>query len=134
MILVDTSAWIDLIRRKESRAAGRLRELLRTDAPVAVTEPVVMELLSGCRTGRELAATRRRLLALGFLRVGGLDTWERASAVGRACRSAGEPVRNGFDCLIAAVAIRDGATLLHHDRDFEVIARHTELQLEPFGA
>lgn len=44
---------------------------------------------------------------------------------------AGEPVRSGMDCLIAAVAIRDDATLLHADRDFDVIARHTELRIEP---
>src|SRR5436309_123637 len=34
------------------------------------------------------------------------------------------------DCLIAAVAIREGATLLHFDHDFDVIARHTPLQVE----
>lgn len=33
--------------------------------------------------------------------------------------------------LIAAVAIREGATLLHADRDFDTIARHTDLQIEP---
>ncbi|MBA3764697.1 MAG: PIN domain-containing protein [Actinobacteria bacterium] len=34
------------------------------------------------------------------------------------------------DCLIAAVAIRSGATVLHSDRDFDAIARHTELRIE----
>jgi predicted nucleic acid-binding protein len=33
--------------------------------------------------------------------------------------------------VIAAVAIRAGATVLHTDRDFDAIARHTELRLEP---
>ena len=32
--------------------------------------------------------------------------------------------------LIAAVAVRSGATLLHRDQDFEVIARHTPLRVE----
>jgi hypothetical protein len=32
-------------------------------------------------------------------------------------------------CLIAAVAMRHGATLLHRDQDFEVIARHTPLRV-----
>ncbi|MDQ3574904.1 MAG: hypothetical protein M3378_03865 [Actinomycetota bacterium] len=33
------------------------------------------------------------------------------------------------DCLIAAVAIGAGVPLLHADADFEVLARHTELQV-----
>ena len=35
------------------------------------------------------------------------------------------------DCLIAAVAIREGAALLHRDEDFEVIARHSSLATLP---
>lgn len=116
--------------RGNLRASGaHLERLLeRGDADVAVTEPVMMELLAGCRTDREVAATRRAPLGLTLARVGGLDTY---AAVARACLRAGEPVRSGMDCLIAAVAIRDDATLLHADRDFDVIARHTELRIEP---
>jgi predicted nucleic acid-binding protein len=33
------------------------------------------------------------------------------------------------DCLIAAVAIRTGTPLLHSDIDFDVLARHTDLQV-----
>ncbi len=35
------------------------------------------------------------------------------------------------DCLIAAVAIRNGASVLHRDADFDVLARHTPLRIEP---
>lgn len=34
-----------------------------------------------------------------------------------------------IDYVIAAVAIREHAEVLHHDRDFDAIARHTPLQL-----
>lgn len=37
--------------------------------------------------------------------------------------------RTLVDCLIAAVAMRYEAELLHADRDFDVIARHTPLRL-----
>jgi predicted nucleic acid-binding protein len=33
--------------------------------------------------------------------------------------------------VIAAVAIREGARILHQDRDFDAIARHTELKIQP---
>ncbi len=38
----------------------------------------------------------------------------------------GETVGALTDCLIAAVAIRSGSSVLHADRDFDVLARHTE--------
>ena len=41
-------------------------------------------------------------------------------------------MRKLIDCLIAAVAIREQARVLHNDRDFEVLGRHTRLRPEPF--
>ncbi len=133
MILPDSSAWVEEFRRTGSEIHLALARLLMAEEDVAVTEPVIMELLAGTRTKRELRAIRGRLLAFPMLRVRDLVTYERASAVWRACRAAGEPVRNTIDCLIAAVAIREKARILHADRDFDVIARHTELQIERPG-
>jgi predicted nucleic acid-binding protein len=131
LILPDSSAWIEEFRGTGSGVHLALRDLLASGGEIAVTEPVLMELLAGARSKRELRATRVRLLSFTMLRVQDLVTYERASAVWRACRLAGEPVRNTLDCLIAAVAIREGVTILHADRDFDVIARHTDLQIEP---
>jgi len=130
MILPDSSAWIEEMRATRSPVHLALRRLLGESAAIAVTEPVIMELLAGARSKREVSATRRRMLAFPLLGVRDLVTYERASAVWRACRKAGEPVRNTLDCLIAAVAIREGATVLHADRDFDIIARHTPLRIE----
>jgi hypothetical protein len=100
---------------------------------LAVTEPVVMELLAARRPLRQLAKVRRRLLTFRMLRVGGLETYELAATIQRACRARGETIRSSIDCLIAAVAIRESVSLIASDRDFEVIARHTPLRLEPLG-
>ena len=43
----------------------------------------------------------------------------------------GDTVRQLTDCLIAVATIKAGATVLHADRDFDAIARHSELQIEP---
>ncbi len=37
------------------------------------------------------------------------------------------------DCLIAVVALRQSLSVLHADRDFDVLARHTGLQAERRG-
>jgi predicted nucleic acid-binding protein len=132
-VLPDTSSWVELRRATGSPVHRRLARLLDEDADVAVTEPVVMELLAGVRSRRDLIDTRRLLLNLRMLRVGGLDTYERAAAIARLCRARGDTVRRGIDCLVASVAIRDRVPVLHADRDFDVIARHTELRVEPVG-
>ncbi len=131
MILPDTSAWVDLIRRTGRPAHRAFARLLAEGAEIAVTEPVVFEVLSGTRSDRELARTRKRLLAFPMLRVGGLESYERAAAIHRACRAGGEILRSPVDCLVASVAMRNGASVLHADRDFDVIARHTDLRIEP---
>jgi predicted nucleic acid-binding protein len=46
----------------------------------------------------------------------------------RSARRAALMVRSSVDCVIAASAIRHGLTVLHHDRDFEMIARVSPLQ------
>ena len=47
-----------------------------------------------------------------------------------AARREGETVRRLIDCLIAAVAIGAGVPpVLHRDDDFDVLARHTELDI-----
>ena len=134
MVLPDTSAWVELLQATDGPADRALTALLQGDAPVVVTEPVVLELLAGARSHRDLVDTRRLLLRLPMLRVGGLDTYERAAAMARVCRAGGEAIRGGLDTLITAVAIREGAAVLHRDRDFDVIARHTELRVHPLGA
>ena len=129
MILADTSAWVEYLRATGSPAHLRLRELIAGEGELATTEVVTMELLAGAATAEEVTRLRRLLLRFQLLPVEGLADYEAAAALYRHCRARGETVRQLTDCLIAVVAIRNGATLLHRDHDFEVIARHTTLRL-----
>jgi predicted nucleic acid-binding protein len=52
---------------------------------------------------------------------------EAAAVLYRDCRRGGETPRAVNDCLIAAIAIRHDLPVLHRDRDFDVIARHSTL-------
>jgi len=132
VILVDTSAWIELLRASGHPAHITLRHHLARRSPIATTEPVIMELLAGVRSRREHSSMRARLLALPQLTVRGLADFEAAAQLYRACRTKGATVRRLMDCLIAAVAIRENATILHNDHDFEILARHTRLQAERY--
>jgi hypothetical protein len=94
-----------------------------------VTEPVMLEVLAGARSRADLHRVRRFLNSLEIAPVVGLDDNERAADLYRRCRANGTTIRSLIDCLIAAVAIRVGAAVLHEDRDFEALAAHTELQI-----
>ena len=134
MIVVDTSAWVEHLRATGSPVQRTLHRLLEEDAEVAVTEIVVMEILAGARFELELRRIRRTILGFPVLPLTGLESFEAAAGLFQTCRRAGETIRKLTDCLVAVPAIEADATLLGVDRDFEVLARHTPLRLEPLAA
>lgn len=129
MIVVDSSAWIELFRDTGHPVAHALESILFGGGDVAVTEVIAMELLAGVSSERHAFVLRRDLLAHRFLPLDGLADYERAASLYRASRHAGETVRRLTDCLIAVPAIRVGAEVLHKDRDFDAIARHSDLKV-----
>jgi predicted nucleic acid-binding protein len=127
VILVDTSAWVEFLRDTGSPVCNRVDALL--DGDIAICHPVHMEVLAGARDERHLADLRGLLARASLLPTQPTD-YEDAAASNRACRRRGETVRKLINCLIAATAIRTSTPVLHADHDFEVLARHTDLQVE----
>jgi predicted nucleic acid-binding protein len=115
-VLADTSAWVEYLRATGSPVHLQLRHLFADED-------------RGHYRGRGDGAARRLLGRFELLPVEGLADYEAAAELHRRCQRAGETVRKLTDCLIAVVAIRAGAALLHRDQDFEVIARHTPLRV-----
>jgi predicted nucleic acid-binding protein len=106
-----------------------MRALLESEERLASTEVVVMEVLAGARDDSHWERLRRLLFSYEFLPLTGLSDYEDAAALYRQCRRAGTTLRSLTDCLIAVVAIRSGAELIHADRDFDTIARHAPLRI-----
>jgi predicted nucleic acid-binding protein len=127
LILGDSSVWIDAMRRRPTVQAERLPRL-STDELVT-TDAVVMEVLAGARSAHEVATVERALAAYRRIPTEQVD-FDAAAAVYRACRRRGATPRSLVDCLIAAVAIRVDAAVLHSDRDFDLIAEHVELRID----
>jgi predicted nucleic acid-binding protein len=127
--LVDTSAWVEFLRGTESPSHLRLRGLIDRDEPIAITDVIAMEVLAGARKPGEASALQRLLGRARPLPTRPFFDHEAAARIFRACRAEGETLRGIADCMIAAVAIRTDVPVLHADRDFEAIARHTELRL-----
>lgn len=90
-----------------------------------------MELLAGAARP---AAVLEQLRGYTLLPLRGLADFEHAAALYRVCRAAGDTIRELTDCLVAVPAIRAGASVLHADRDFDILARHTPLRVMPLLA
>ena len=71
------------------------------------------------------------ILALGSDIPVDLKHFEEAAALYRACRAQGVTIRSLIDCLIAVLAMAEGVEVLHHDRDFDAIARVVPLRIHP---
>ncbi len=126
MILIDTSAWIEFLRGTASPICEEVDRLLAVD--IAICDPIRMEVLAGARDEVHVRQLRGLLARATVLPTGPAD-YEAAAALYRVCRRRGEPVRRLIDCLIGAIAVREGVAVLHADTDFDALARHTALEI-----
>jgi hypothetical protein len=130
VILVDTSAWVEYDRATGSAVDRRLTELISTGGPVAVTEPIIMEVLAGARNDEREADLRRLMLRFDLLQFDVAADFDAAVGIYRDCRGVGITPRGIVDCMIASVARRRRAVLLSHDVDFERVARVVGIDLD----
>ncbi len=130
MILADTSAWLEYDRATGSSTDLRLTELIAADGPVAVTEPVIMEVLAGARNDAREADLSRLLFRFHLHRFDPVVDFDAAARIYRRCRRAGVTPRGLIDCMIAAVAWRNQAALLACDTDLERVAAVISIDLD----
>jgi predicted nucleic acid-binding protein len=131
VILADTSAWIEFDRATGSHIDRRLTDLIANDGPLAVTEPVLMEVLAGASDELQLERLRALLLSRELLPFDAGADFEHATRIYRRCRAVGITPRGMLDCMIAAVALRAGASVLSADEDLHRIASVIGLAIEP---
>lgn len=122
MILADTSAWVEFDRATGSVVDERLTELITAEAEIAVTEPVIMEVLAGARDGARERDLRRLMTRFLLLRFDPAIDFDAAARIYRTCRRRGVTPCGMIDCMIASVAHRHSANLLAADRDLHRVA------------
>lgn len=131
MILLDSSAWIEFLRGQQTWIADEVDRLLDDD--IAICDAVSMEILAGARNEPHLAGLRA-LLARAVVLPTFPSDYDDAAALYRTCRRNGSAIPKLIDCLIAAVAIRSGVSVLHADSDFDELGRHTGLTIHRSSA
>jgi len=128
--LVDTSLWILALRRDfVSEVKDRVDHLLREDT-IVTTGIIMVEILSGAKTEKEFRRLKKGLDALDPIETD-RPVWEEASELGFTLRRKGVTVPH-TDILIATCALRASAVLVHADAHFDLIAKHSPLQVESY--
>jgi predicted nucleic acid-binding protein len=93
--------------------------------------PVIQEVLQGFDDQRAYHLAREALFALPVVKSPLSDeVFQLAIDLYRSARRAGLTVRSGVDCLIGACALRNSLAVLHHDRDFDSLARVVPLEVQ----
>ena len=126
MSLIDTSAWIEYLRKTGSRTNIEVRRTLNIDAQIC--DVIRMEILAGARDQQHVTQLEKLLARATTIKTEPVD-YDNAAAIYRACRKLGVTIRAQIDCLIAAIAIRTSTKLIHHDSDFDAIAQVTKLKI-----
>ncbi|MEX0836266.1 MAG: PIN domain nuclease [Nitriliruptor sp.] len=119
--LVDKSAYEQ--QRHDERAEATLTAIA-TEGRLAVCEIIALELLCSTRNASDYEALRTHLDALTWLPVDAAVT-RAALDVQRRLAQRGQHRCPIPDLLVAATPLVHDATVLHYDRDFDLIAEVT---------
>jgi predicted nucleic acid-binding protein len=123
MTLVDTSVWIAILRRQLAVDEDDYEDFYTCG-------PIVQEVLQGFQDEPLTNLYARFFMDLPRLSDPLPSTlFVTAAGIYRQGRRRGLTIRSGADCLIAAIALENDATVWHRDRDFDNIAQFTNLKV-----
>ena len=128
MIVVDSSAWIGLLRGDRSPQVDRLRGLEDTQN-VLVGDIVLLEILRGTRSDQQAHAIETKLRRFAIARMLSPARAREGAAHYRDLRARGITIRKTPDLIIATYCIANRHRLLHQDRDFEPFVAYCGLLL-----
>ncbi len=129
-VLVDTSVWSLALRRHgptDHAAVEKLVAMLQSGEDVFLTGLILQEILQAFRSDASFRKVARHLDPFPLLELERPD-FTAAAALHRRCAARGVSTSTA-DCQIATAAIRHDCLLLSADKDFERIARLSDLRL-----
>jgi predicted nucleic acid-binding protein len=119
-ILIDTSAWIDALRKDGDPDIRAAVKGLTADGDAVLCDMVRLELWNGAHGKAERQTLTELEKELECVPTS-TEVWKTAIELAGACRRKGITAP-ATDLLIAACAEHHGLDLLHHDTHFDQIA------------
>ena len=128
MTIVETTVWVDALRGVSNAQTSWLsREL--SEGKIALTDLILCETLQGIPGEALYQEARDYLLQFLIFDTSGVEVALAAAQNYRILRKQGITIRGTTDCLTATFCIREGHSLLHHDRDYDPFEKHLGLKV-----
>lgn len=129
MLLLDNSAWSRLLSGAvpDERTAMVIERMAQGE--LATCLPFLLEAGYSARTTADMRMVRARLDVLPHVAVDG-EVERLALSAQAQLADVGHHRLSPIDIVIAACAHRAGGGVLHYDRDYDLIAEHTQLSFE----
>ncbi len=124
-IVIDSSIWIKSFRGDLDKKSLKLISNAIEDGNCVILPQIIMELLQGARNLKEYSSLKKQLESLIVDNVSDLD-WEKTYDLAYLLRRKGFVIPT-IDILIASRAIEKKYFLLHCDKHFQIIAKHSKL-------
>ena len=117
MVIVDSSVWIDLLRKRETSETIAF-ERLAAEEEIGLGDLVLYEVLQGVTPANRIEKVKSYMLNFDVFTMGGRDLALEAVHNAHVMRARGIQVAM-VDCLIATFCIVSGSRLLSSDRHFQ---------------
>ena len=128
MVIIDTSAWIEYLGGGVSAVADKVDLYLDREF-VGIGDLIYCEVMQGIRSPRQRREVSGLLLSLPHFDMVGFSMAEKSASNYRLLRSRGVIVRKTIDVLIGTFCAEHGLQLIHHDSDFDLMAKHIGLDI-----
>lgn len=120
-IIADTSVWINFFKGIESAEVSMLIHYIENDDSVYLCPTIIQEILQGIHNDKQYKKIKNYLLAFNILNDDGIEMAISSANLYRSLKKKGITIRKSNDCLIAQYAIKYSLSVLHQDRDFNLI-------------
>ena len=121
MILIDTSAWIQALRKKGNIDLRKKVEIAHNSGYARFCEPVILELYNGARGDHEINKIKKLEESVPSL-LCDQDAWIRAIKYAKTLRSSAYTIP-AIDILIQAIGDENGAKILADDKHFDIMKK-----------
>ena len=126
MIVVDSSIWVDVMRKIDNLGTRKFRSIDPT-GDIILGDVVLLEVLQGARDDLNALRIERELRQFNLRQMLDGDIAIHAAANYRRLRSLGKTIRKTNDLIIGTWCIENRCALLHNDRDFLPMVDHLGL-------
>jgi len=126
--VIDSSVWVDYLHKKASPQTVLINSFI--DRNEVVTLPVILqEVLQGIKEDIQFDTVKAAFLSFKIVAYNNMEAALNAALLYKFLRNKGATIRKPNDCLIAVICIENNLMLLHNDKDFTNIAKHTSLKI-----